>query len=351
MPPQRRLPGPRAAGWPLALLLACGEPAAPAPLSAPKLLERYRLELPLPEALQPSIQRASAQWASLADREQVLLGRYRRGPEAKVLLDLGVLYSQAEKSDLALTCLAAAAAEPQYLTEACAWSSVARFTAGELAEARLLAEHALGLDPKQGIAAAVLGRVALRQGDRELARTQLRRAADLLPTDGNLALEAAELAEERGELELAGRLLERPLRQDPNHPALLYRLAQVREAQGLVLEAEALRQRHERAVLIDDLGLRAGGQPPDVVACALGVHFDEQGQPAKAYPEFQAARARTRDRELLATCLAGVAHSGAQIGQAAEARRALEELRVLAPDHPMLAQIEAAFRKHGLDPE
>jgi Flp pilus assembly protein TadD len=81
------------------------------------------------------------------------------------------------------------------------------------------------------------------------------------------------------------------------------------------------------------------------------VHFDEQGQPAKAFPEFQAARARARDPELLATCLAGVAHSGAQIGQFAEARRALEELRAFAPAHPMLPQIEAAFKKHGLDAE
>lgn len=351
MPPQRRLPWPLLAGWPLVLLLSCGGPPEPALLSAPKLLEQYRQELPLPEAFAPSIQRASSQWAALADREQVLLGRYRRGPEAKVLLDLGILYAQAEKSELALTCLASAAAEPRFFAEACAWSAVARFTAADLGQARLLAEHALSLDPKQGIAAAIVGRAALRQGDRELARAQLRRAAELLPTDASVALEAAALVEEQGQLELAGRLLERPLRQDPNNPALLYRLAQVREDQGLLLEAEALRQRHERAALIDDLGLRAGGQPPAVVACALGVHFDEQGQPAKAFPEFQAARARARDRELLATCLAGVAHSGAQIGEVAEARRALEELRTLAPDHPMLPQIEAAFEKHGLNAE
>jgi tetratricopeptide (TPR) repeat protein len=333
----------------LALLSACSGAQAPAQvLDANQLMARLAKEYPLPEAFEPCIQKATAQWAALADREQTLLARYRRGPDAKTLLEMGSVYSQAEKCNLALACLTAAAGEPRLANEAMAWAAVNRLTENQLEEARLLAEQALKNDKTQGVAAAVLARVSLKLGDEARALGELLAACELLPADADLALEAARLLEEKQNHDLVARVLERPLRRDPLHPALLFRLARAREAQGLTLEAEALRQRHERAVLIDDLGLRQAAQPPDVVACALGVHFDEQGQAAKAYPEFQWARANTRDPKVMATSLAGVAHSGAQIGEHAEAQRARSELITLAPDHPMLPQIDAAFKKFGL---
>ena len=298
--------------------------------------------LPGGDSVEPRLSDASREWAALAAKEARAVEKYRAKQDTGTAFALGKLYAQAENFGSAREFLVPLLAQDDQHAGAWAWMGVERIGSGRPQEARLLLSHALELHPDHALAHRALGELLLEEDQQELARPHLERAFEL---DGGVevALDLARLLEDAGELEQAGEVLERARRVDPMNPSVLFLLARVRREEGRGLEAEALEQRHARAIAIDDLGLRGASLSPQRVALALGIHYVESGQPALALGEFETVTARGDDGEAIGMALGGRVDALLKLARLDEAREGLEELRQFDSRHGMLPGLEAAL--------
>ncbi len=299
----------------------------------------------LPEGDWPAIRGSHSTWKQLAHREVELRDKLRRRPGPVAWAELGGVYALAEEYELALPFLVESlrtaktqAAGPEAAT-AWAWLGVRQLGVGDHAGARAFSERALELGAGESIAQFTLARMALAAGDAEAALATLREAHRLEPANVEAALELGSLLEERDQLEPAARVLSATLQTDRTHPGILWRLARIRRAQGADLEAEALEQRHARAIRLDDLGLRDPGLDRNEVALALGRELLIAGEPEQARVEFLTVGDRTSQMNQLIEATAGEARAYAALKRFSELEQALVRLAELDPEHPALREL------------
>lgn len=299
----------------------------------------------LPEGDWPTIRGSHSTWKQLASREVELREKLRRRPGPVAWAELGGVYALAEEYELALPFLVEAlrtaqtqAVGPEAAT-AWAWLGVRQLGVGDDVGARAFSERALELGAGEAIAQFTLARMALAAGDGEAALAALRETHRLEPANLEAALELSSLLEDRDQLDLAARVLSATLQTDRTHPGILWRLARLRRAQGADLEAEALEQRHARAIRLDDLGLRSRGLDRNEVALALGRELLIAGEPELAHVEFRAVADRTSQMNQLIEATAGEARAFAALKRSSELEDALARLAELDAEHPDLHEL------------
>ncbi len=195
------------------------------------------------------------------------------------------------------------------------------FTAGEYARAIPLLERILGKDPHNLDATLRLATAYSSLGDSARAEATFRRAADIAPRSPDVRVYLA-LHYARGkDWQKAVPLLEQVVAQMPDRLPALEALARIRERQGRVGEAIALRQKI--------YGLR---EPAAGELVELGEMAMAEGNTPAAIDAFEKARARQghtfhHDLEL------GVLYLSA--GRLDEARIALDRVPASDPDYPM----------------
>lgn len=336
-----------ACGWTVGLAFLASSCSGEGAKSADERFADLSAGVALPEGDWPTIRGSHSTWKQLAERELELRDKLERRPGPVAWAELGGVYALAEEYELALPFLVEAlrAAETQAVgpeaATAWAWLGVRQLGVGDDAGARAFSERALELEAGASIAQFTLARIALAAGDAEAALPALREAHRLEPANVEAALELGSLLEERDQLEPAARVLSATLQTDRTHPGVLWRLARVRRAQGADLEAEALEQRHARAIRLDDLGLRDPGLDRDEVALALGRELLIAGEPELARVEFLAVGNRTSQMNQLIEATAGEARTLAALDRSSELQDALARLAELDAEHPALTELGA----------
>jgi tetratricopeptide (TPR) repeat protein len=324
----------------------CG-PGAPSPTNgapgtedaiaetADALLDRYREEAPPPSPDWPGVGNWTDRRAAAASREAALLARVDAGGPA-VAAALGRLYTEVGEYGRGLRFLARALAEVPDDTESWVQLGNNRLGSGFPEEALVLYGRALELNRDMTPAWAGSAEAWLILGDEAAARSHFEETLERSPRHLDARLGLARVLESAGDLDGARAQLERALEVDDTHPTALFRLARVLDALGLAGEARAVRVRHERAAILEDLRLREAGLSAARKASLLGEHYLADGRLEDALRELRSALEGARDDETRVAALAGLlrcARAGAAVLDA-DALRA--ELARLDPDHELL---------------
>lgn len=337
------------AHWLLSALSALALPAcaddAPATISstAPPeqaLLDAYEARFPVPTGPWTGIGELSAARKRLAPLERNLLGKLASDPGPGVDRELGRVYTLAAETARGAAFLVRALRSAPADGESWMWLGANRLSVGEVEDATVLLAHARELVPDDARVFAYIGETYRRSGDDRAARAAFERALELDPTGGDSHVALATLLEDAGELEAAREHLLAARETRPEDLRVAFRLARI--ARDLGREDEALEHeaRHARLAALDDLGLLGLGAPAADLAAQLGIHLLTSGRYSEALVEFDRALELEPAPNTRINALLGRTWSLVHLERLEEARRALRDLRALAPGHPEIAKLD-----------
>lgn len=298
------------------------------------------------------------------EAECILALREERAVER--LFELGVIYTLAEEHargmGFLLRVLDETGRDPASRAlerEIAFWLAYNRMSALRYGEAVELFDWAAERDPGDPRVHRYRAHTQLRLGDEAAAEAGLRRTLELgpdvapRPHDGGMSrdvyrqalLELAVLLEDRGDGEGARELLEELLEIDPRDLAALYRLGRLARAAGEVERAEELERRHARVTILDDMGTLHAGFTVNQERVELGLYHLGTDDAEAAEAEFRAVldegptNPRPEEREAITMALVGLSDALLRQERLPEARATIEELRRVAPRHPLLAPL------------
>jgi tetratricopeptide (TPR) repeat protein len=207
------------------------------------------------------------------------------------------------------------------------------------ANARLAAEHALALDPRSGLAHALLGGVAIEHDwDWETAKREFRAALSLSPNEPNVLIFASSLPLARGDYAEGLRLIELSLDADPLDSGNTISLGLAYLSMERYAEAERA-FRHSLEIAPAETGGHA------FVALARLL----QQKPLEALAEAQQEPFQPEKLQLLALCNHALAHdkeSDANLARL-QFQHATDAALSIAQVYAFRGQADAAF--HWLD--
>ena len=350
MPARPSFPWKRAALVAL-LLAACGGGASEsqaAERAARHWIPGYREAFPMPEGVWHGLGAASPERALLARHETELVEQWRADPQPALGRELGRLYTLAQEHERGMAWLLGVLDDVDEDARVWLWLGANRLSAGEPDEARDLLEYAQELQPADPRIPRYLGEVHLRTGDLPTAETALRRAVEI---DSGYTEALAELAALLEELERgpeARPYLERLVRLDPEHAPALFLLARLATERGDEALAGQLRERHARAVMLEDLGLRRAGVGRSEQLVSLGIAYLERDQPREAAREFRdVLEASEQPPATRAMARVGLCDALFRLGETESALEALALLEREYADHPMMPALRRLAAEHG----
>ena len=131
-------------------------------------------------------------------------------------------------------------------------------------EAKREFESELSVDPKQALALAYLGDIAMKENNFDEALALLRKAVGMKNDIGIAYLDLGAVLSEKGQYEAAAAALRRAVELDPTQPDAHYRLARAYKAMGSIAESQKelakVRELHQESD--DSLASKIATPPP-----------------------------------------------------------------------------------------
>lgn len=297
------------------------------------LLADYRARFPLPRGEWPGLGDATPHRRQLAAEEAELLRQLEETPSQPLRRELGRVYTMAEEHGRGMAYLVRAVDVNPRDARAWLWMGANRLSAGVLEEARVLLNRALSLQAGDPRIHRYLGEVFKRGRDLERARASFEEAVRIAPDYVEALIELGVLYEEEGRDAEARESFEGILELVPDNIEALYSLARIEDRAGNEALAIALRQRHARATILNDMGVLYGDVDEATQAAYVGIYYLENGMANKALPEFEAALAGATESAVRLNALIGRASSLIELDELDAAQAALEELNAFSPGH------------------